>query len=215
MDIDLTMFPDVTDTEVGKMIHAVGLDDARPYNHRNGRYYTPYRNYYGAGPGDRPYWDHLVSKGFAVEQGSKGLDKVSLLGLNALSIITGIHIWSEAAKAKVDTKQAVLRALIDSVVCGRYGEWVPRTSGQLAANTRIPLKKVRDALRVLVAEGYAVKDYYGEGGDGDGPCCYHGYSLTKKGEELPYYKAAWKAECEYIDNMIREENYERPTKSTD
>ena len=208
MKIDLTMFPDVTDTEAGMMMHAVGLDNARPYNHRNGRYYTPYRNYYGAGPGDRQYWDHLVSKGFAVEQGSKGLYKVSLLGLNALSIITGIQIWSEAANAKADTKQAVLRALIDSVVCGRYGEWVPRTSGQLAACTRIPLKKVRDALRVLVAEGYAEKCYYSDrtARGGDGPLGYHGYILTDKGKELPYFKnaqAAWKVKCECIENMLQ------------
>ncbi len=46
-------------------IHAIGLDNKKPYKRHGKLFYKPYRNYYDASQSDCEVWDRLVIDGYA------------------------------------------------------------------------------------------------------------------------------------------------------
>jgi len=196
--IDKTLFPDITEEHVEKMLHALGLDYESPKK-RNGKYFCyPYRNHYDAGGNDNDVWGFLKEKGLA-DTGSSGMYYVTNAGLGVLSRITGIQIWSPHARYEADVYFAVRRAFIDADVYVGYGCWLPMSMPQIAEVTRIPHHKVRKAIHKLVEEGYLKRGYYGGCDDSGTLHCAHGYFCTEKVKELPYYQKAYDREMKIIN----------------
>ena len=183
------------------MEHCVGLDYKKARKNRNGEYYyKPYRNYYDAGGNDIEIWEDLKKLGMANKGSTYHLTSK---GLDALSQITGIIIYSANADCLADAKREVLRAFIDQDVAICYGCWFPTSTKHISSLTRIPLQMVRRCVKKLVEEGLLVKGHEGGCDDEGNPYCYHGYFCTKKAEELDYWKKAHQREVDYINESLR------------
>lgn len=63
--------------------------------------------------------------------------------------------------------------------------------------------KVRQYMKALMEEGYVTKAYEGGYNDWtDRVYCIHGYALTQKGADTPYYKDKYDAEVEWWNSRI-------------
>lgn len=73
----------------------------------------------------------------------------------------------------------------------------------IAKDIGYPVRKVRQWMKELSAEGFVRKSHEG-GYDDWNDCiyCIHGYSLTKKGRELEYYKEKYQQEIEYWNESL-------------
>ncbi len=175
----------MTKNEKSLMEHAIGLDDKSFYVSHGEKYYIPYRNYYGAG-GEHKTWEGLCDKGLAKTNDHR-MYYVTLKGLAELSEEFGIYCYSECAYAMYESKLATFHAILDNDAA-IVAHWAPVSSKQIAKRARLPITRVREALKELKEEGYVCKDYVG-GQDEDGTIfCFHGYTATELGEKDPYFK---------------------------
>lgn len=193
----------LSERQIDMMQHALGLDYKKPYKRNDQYFYKPYRNSYDAVGEDATEWDNLVEKGFA----TKGrVYHVSLSGITILSDALQTYIYSDNATCIADAKGAVIDILIaDACYCG-YGCWIPTAAKDIARRARLPLSLTLDTLHFLQSNGDVAKTYYGECDDEGYPFCYHGWVLTKQAKESTYkgkYDKAWKAECDYLDKILK------------
>ncbi len=190
--------PDLSEVQISQMEHCVGLGNKAKKSGKG--YYQPYRNYYDAGGNDIEVWESLKKLGLADKGRTYHLTK---MGLDALSQITGIVIYSENAYCLADAKSEVLKAFIDQDVAICYGCWYPTSAKYISEITRIPLPMVRRCVNKLLEEGLLVKGHEGGIDDGGNPYCYHGYFCTDKAKELDYWKKAHEREENYINESLR------------
>lgn len=187
--------------ELEYMKHAIGLDYRRPNSYRENRYYKPYRNYFGAGENGSEVWEGLVEKGLA-ETKDHRMYCVSNKGLEELSKTLHVHVYSEYSSCVGDAKYPVFKVIVN-----QFTDFFsyPVSSKFIAQVTRIPLKLVRETCSYLVEAGLIKKDHQG-GFDHDGLYCLHGYSLTEKAFEHPYYEEACKMHEEIIARTMKGDN---------
>lgn len=192
---------DFYEKTINMMIHAIGLDYAKAKTYKGKKYYYPYRNYYDAGGDDVFCWEELCARGLAER---KGVYKLTLQGLEALSKVTGIIIYNPMARYGADAMKEVFRFYCkkDNEVC--YGCWFPVSAVSAAAQLRMPLSKVRKAIKDLVGIGYLIRSHSGGQYDG-GVYCFHGYDCTPKARETDVWKKCYKDACDEIDAMLRGE----------
>jgi hypothetical protein len=186
--------------EIELMKHAIGLDYKNPRHYRERAYYKPYRNYFGAGGVDKT-WESLVERGLA-ETSDHSMYRVSNKGLEELGNVLYIHIYSEYSGCVGDAMSVVLHRIMES--CSGFMSY-PVTSRNIAQMTRIPIKLVRETVNYLIEQGLVKKETYGGCTEEGTPWCIHGYGLTKKGLEHPYYKECCKKHDEYVADMLKGE----------
>ena len=179
------------------MKHAIGLDYKSSGHYRGKAYYKPYRNYYGAGGLDKT-WEGLVEKGLA-ETTDHSFYRVSNKGLEELGGILNIHIYSEHSTCVGDAKNVILYTIMDS--CSGFFSY-PVTSRTIAKETRIPIRLVYETLSYLIEQDLVRKTHYG-GLSEEGPYCIHGYGLTRKAMEHPYYKECCKNHDECVAKLLK------------
>ena len=191
----------MTKIEIEYMSHAIGLDSKKPRWRRGYRYYYPYRNYFCAGNTDK-VWEGLVEKGLADTSNHKTY-YVSLKGLAELSSELDMHIYSDCSSCVGDAKNPIFKRLVDiAVSVGPYSGY-PVSSKRLSRELRIPLNMVRETLRYLTEQGLVMKTYEGGCSEEEGiPYCHHGYCITNKATEHPYYKEAYNKEMESIQKTF-------------
>ena len=74
----------------------------------------------------------------------------------------------------------------------------------IAKDIEEPVRKVRQWMKELEAEGYVKKSHDGGWDDWNAKIyCIHGYALTKKGAETDYYKERYKADVEYWNESLK------------
>lgn len=196
--------PKLTEAQIDYMKHAVGFCEGKVRKYRENLYYKPYRNYFYTTVKNTE-WQSLVDQGFAEKLiREKGFYYyLTIEGLDILSKLTGITVYSENAWSKYDAKEEVLRRFIDMDVAICYGCWFPTSAKHIAAISRIPLTTVREAIKLLKEEGYLERGHEG-GISEDGPYCRHGYFVTDKARELDYWKEAHRREVDYINKSLQE-----------
>ena len=201
INTDKFLYPDITVKHLKLMIHAIGLNDERPKRSRYGEYYYPFRNYYNAGEVSNE-WEELVKLGYATKTG-KATYCVTLGGLNAISNLIDVHIYSSAARYKERTLREVFNFLCKaSVFCG-YGCWIPISCKECATQTRIPLHKVREAMHALIKDGYVCETHYSGYDDYSlRPIYTRGYECTEKARLTEVYHRAMENEQKRVREML-------------
>lgn len=90
------------------------------------------------------------------------------------------------------------------------------TSRMCAKHCGCSIYRARKALNELVAMGYLVKDHDGGYDDwSDKIWCLQGYSLTKKGDEHPYYIEQYRRDVEWFEKSQREWREEEKAREDD
>ena len=181
------------------MLHALGYNDKGNGCSHGKRYYIPYRNYYGAG-GVHNTWEELCRKGLA-ETSNHSYYHVTNKGLAELSAELGVYIYSDSAYGLYKSKRTTLKAICENDAA-IADHWFPISTKQISKETRLPITRVRESLKELCEEGLVKKDYVG-GQDDDGKVfCIHGYVLTEKGEEDPYFREANEKEVQRVYQIL-------------
>ena len=196
----------INERQKALMQHALGMDHRNTYKRAGREWYRPYRNYYDAG-GNDPEWEDLVKKGIAEKRDGRNGGTwywVSKTGLEVLSALLNIYIFSDNSDCAADAKNDIIEILIEHACYSGYGCWLPLGAENIAVRARLPKPVAREALRILCEDGIASHTYYGEGTE-DGVMCTHGYKITKKGieENKALYDQKWKEECDRINESLR------------
>ncbi len=176
------------------MMHALGIES---WDLRKKRI-KPYRNYFGTAVHDE-IWERLFGKGLATKS-SPTFFHVSVKGLSELSSELGVHIYSDCSRCVGDARYPVFKAIVDNDVA-IDSNWHPISCKSIARAKRIPLSLVRETTKFLCEEGMIAKDHIG--GQNDGKVyCFHGYSVTEKGKEHPYYKEAYEKSISQMNEFL-------------
>lgn len=85
---------------VSLAVHAVGLDNKKPYTRHEKKFYKPYRNYYATSPQCDKYedWQLIENAGYAKSHKTERGNVIFWLtrtGLDWLGEQLGIHIYDE------------------------------------------------------------------------------------------------------------------------
>lgn len=201
------LYPGITEYHLKLMLHAIGLDDESPKRSRSGEYYYPYRNHYNAGSESKA-WEELIALGYA-RKSSDAMYHVTLSGLNMLSNMTGVKIYSPAARYKATTIRKVFDFLCKTAVFCGYGCWIPVSCEECATQTNIPTHKVREAMHVLIEQGYVCKTHYSGYDDNKlVPVYIRGYACTEKARLTDLHKRARENERRRIKEMMEREETE-------
>ena len=182
--------------------HCVGLDYKKPYK-RNGKlFYKPYRNYFDT---EDVMWDALVEIGYAYKN---RMYHLTIDGLSWLSSMNNIYIYNHYSDSPPDIYWEVMKFFCECDVAVCYGCWFPVSAKSCAANLRLPILEIRNAIKRLIGEGYLVKSHYG-GIDEEGfPYCVHGYYSTPKMRETDEWIKAYKKEMEWLNKSLNSKEEE-------
>lgn len=99
--------------------------------------------------------------------------------------------------------------LRSAAIC-EHGYVFPCTT--IATGIKESVYKVRKYMKELAKEGYVVKSHEGGYSDWLGWIyCVHGYELTAKGTEHPYYQNELKAQMDWWEHALKEHIYDNKT----
>ena len=172
----------LNDLEIKKMEHCIGYRPEKVYHRSGGAYFKPFRNHFSPGGTDVKIWEGLKEKGFAECGEDQKYYWLNRSGLNILSAVEEVFIYSDSANGNViDAQYDVLEVLLDDAVFCGYECWLPSSSRAIALRARLPRRLANETLKYLQDKREYVKHVYVGGCDDGGfPHCTHGWILTKK-----------------------------------
>ena len=182
-------YPDITESMVKMMEHAIGLDYRSPkHSKKYGKVFYPYRNCYSTSSCGSFDWDVLVGYELAEVTHYETVYRLTLKGLDVLGTILGVVIWSCSASYSYDTYVDVLREFCKLDVEVYHGEWHLITCSEVAARVKIPESRVRRVIKKMLSDGQIKKGHSG-GQSSDGSLyCRHGYYCTASIRDIPYWR---------------------------